>query len=162
MIGTLAIRLASRRDIPRITELGREYLLLGPYKDQITDNPEAIERFTAWLFQQEHARILVYEAGETVQGVLAFIIYPHYYGGDLCANELIWCVDKAYRGQASMELLWNAEQMAYDMGAVYMQLTAPTREIGLLYEHCKGYKLVEVGYQAKLKDRVKCPQSLQV
>ena len=161
MIGTLGIRMATRRDVSRITELGREYLLLGPYKEQITDNSEAIERFTEWLFQQEHARILVYQSEDMVQGVLAFIIYPHYYGGDLCANELIWCVDKAYRGQASMELLWNAEQMAYDMGAVYMQLTAPTPEVGKIYERCK-YRLVECGYQAKLKDRVRCPQSVRV
>lgn len=153
MIGLLAISMAEENDIPRITELGREYLLLGPYKEQITDNPEAVERFSHWLFHQENARIIVYRE-ERVEGVFAFVVYPHYYGGDLCAHELIWCVDKNHRGLASMELLWNAEKMAYDMGAIYMQLTAPTMEVGGFYERCK-YKLVEVGYQARLANRVK-------
>lgn len=147
------IRLAKESDIPRITELGREYLLEGPYREQITDNPSAVWTFSKWLLSQENARVLVLEEGG-VQGVLAFVIYPHYYGGELCASELIWCVDKAHRGRGSMELLWTAEKMAYDMGAVRMQLTAPTPEIGKLYEHCRGYSLVEIGYQAKLKERV--------
>ena len=152
------IRLAEESDFPRIIELGRKYLLEGPYKAQITDNPEAVERFTYWLFHQENGRILVFEE-EGIQGVFAFMLYPHYYGGELCASELIWCVDKEHRGKGSLELLWAAERMAYDMGAVRMQLTAPTREIGLLYERCKGYSLVEVGYQAVLEGRVKhCPQ----
>lgn len=148
------IRLAEETDFERITELGRKYLLEGPYKDQLTDNPEAVERFFFWLFKQENARIIVFEE-DGVQGVFAFFIYPHYYGGELCANELIWCVDENHRGRGSMELLWAAESMAYDMGAVRMQLTAPTREVGLIYEKCKGYKLVEVGYQALMSDRVK-------
>lgn len=147
------IRLAKESDFERVTELGRKYLLEGPYKDQLTDNPEAVERFFFWLFKQDNARILIFEEFEHVEGVFAFFIYPHYYGGELCANELIWCVDKGHRGRGSLELLWAAEKMAYDMGAVRMQLTAPTPDIGKLYERCR-YKLVECGYQARLKDRV--------
>lgn len=149
------IRLAEETDFTRIIELGRKFLLEGPYKGQIADNPETVERFIYWLSHQENARIIVFEEEERVQGVLAFFMYPHYFGGELCANEMIWCVDKEHRGRGSLELLWAAEKMAYDMGAVRMQLTAPTREIGQFYERCKGYKLVEVGYQADLKDRVK-------
>lgn len=152
------IRLAEETDFPRIIELGRKYLLEGPYKGQIADNPESVERFIYWLSHQDNARILVLEE-EGVQGVLAFFVYPHYFGGELCANEMIWCVEKEHRGKGSMELLWAAERMAYDMGAIRMQLTAPTKEIGQLYEHCKGYSLVEVGYQCLLSDRVKiCPR----
>lgn len=157
------IRLADESDFPRIIELGRKYLLEGPYAGQIADNPEAVERFIFWLFKQDNARILVLEE-DGVQGVFAFFIYPHYFGGELSANEMIWCVEKEHRGKGSLELLWGAERMAYDMGAVRMQLTAPTPEIGRLYERCKGYKLVEVGYQANLSDRVKgnnCQLSVQ-
>lgn len=149
------IRIAEENDFNRIIELGRRYLLEGPYKAQVTDNPEAVERFIYWLSHQDNARIIVFDEDEQVQGVLAFFMYPHYFGGELCANELIWCVDKSHRGRGSLELLWAAERMAFDMGAVRMQLTAPTKEIGSFYERCKGYKLVEVGYQANLSDRVK-------
>jgi hypothetical protein len=63
-------------------------------------------------------------------------------------------VETAYRGRASIELLWAAERAAQEMGAVRMQLTAPTPEVGRIYEHCK-YHMVEVGYQADLADRVR-------
>jgi len=151
----LTVRLADKADFPRIIELGRKYLLEGPYKQQIADNPEHDERFIDWLYAQDAARIIVADINERVEGVFAFLVYPHYYGGALCASELIWCVDKDHRGRASMELLWAAEKLAYEMSAVYMQLTAPTREVGMLYEHIKGYSLVEVGYQAKLADRMR-------
>lgn len=149
------IRLAEENDFGRIEELGRKYLLEGPYKGQVADNPETVVRFFAWLFRNENARILVFEEDDLVQGFFAFFLYQHYYGGDLCANELIWCVDKEHRGKGSMELLWAAERMAYDMGAIRMQLSAPTLELGKMYERCKGYSLIEVGYQANLAERVK-------
>lgn len=154
-IGADTIRLAEITDFPRIAELGRKYLLEGPYKEQIADNPACAENLFLWVSQQPSGRILVLEGEGQVQGVFAFHVYPHYYGGELCASELIWCVDKPYRGRGSMELLWTAERMAAEMGAVRMQLTAPTKEIRQMYERCKGYSLVEVGYQAKLADRVK-------
>lgn len=154
------IRLAEESDFERIEELGRKYLLEGPYAGQITDNPETVAKFFAWLFRNESARILIFEEDDLVRGFFAFFVYAHYYGGDLCANELIWCVEKEHRGKGSLELLWAAERMAYDMGAVRMQLSAPTPELGKVYEHCKGYHLIELGYQAKLADRIrKVPSS---
>jgi hypothetical protein len=148
------VRVANLEDFERVIELGRKYLLEGPYKDQIADNPESVYRFIHCIDEQQNARILVFEEDGRIQGVFAFLIYPHYYGGELCASELIWCVDKEHRGKGSLELLWAAEKMAREMGAVRMQLTAPTREIGKFYERLKGYKLVEVGYQANLAERV--------
>ncbi len=160
MIAQTVVRLATPLDKDRIIEMGRTFLLTGPYRDEITDNPEQVNRIVDWLFAQPAARILVYEDDDRVEGVLCFIIFPHYFSGELCANEMIWYVSPDHRGRGSLELLWAAEKMAYDMGAVRMQLTAPTPEVGEIYKRCK-YKLVEVGYQARLADRVKheCLQS---
>lgn len=133
--------------------MGHRFLLEGPYRDQITDNPEQVDKLIDWLFTQEAARILVYEDSGQIEGVLCFVIFPHYFSGERCANELIWYVEPGHRGKGSLELLWAAEKMAYEMGAIRMQLTAPTPEVGEIYKRCK-YALVEVGYQALLTDRV--------
>lgn len=160
MIAELTIREAQVEDVVRIIELGREFLLKGPYKDQIRDNPDQVVKLIKYLFEnQQAARILIGEEEAKIQGVFCFVIYPHYFSGELCANELIWYVDPEHRGRLSMELLWAAEKMAHELGAIRMQLTAPTPKVGEIYERCK-YKMVEVGYQALLESRVnhKCPQ----
>lgn len=154
MIATATVRPATPFDKDRIIEMGRSFLLSGPYRDEITDNPEQVNRLVDWLFEQPIARILVFEEDSKIQGVLCFIIYPHYFSGELCANELIWYVEADHRGRGSLELLWAAEKMAYEMGAVRMQLTAPTIEVAEMYKHLH-YKQVEVGFQAKLSDRVR-------
>lgn len=148
------IREASPSDAPRIIEMGRKFLHEGPYRDQLEDNPEQVHKLIDWLFTQPAAKILVYEDEWEVQGVLCFVLFPHYFSGELCANELIWYVEEGHRGKGSLELLWAAETLAYQMGAVRMQLTAPTPEVGEIYKRCK-YALVEVGYQAKLCERVR-------
>lgn len=157
------VRLATMQDAERIIELGRTFLAAGPYRDEIEDNPEQVHRLIAMLFATEQARILVYEEDGIVVGVFCFIIYPHYFSGLPTGNEVIWYVDPAHRGKASLELLWAAERMAADMGAVRMQLTAPTEEVGEIYKRCK-YHQVEVGYQALLSERVRpsCQQSQRV
>jgi len=147
------IRLAIMEDHDRIVELGRRYLLMGPYREQITDNPVQVDRFFQFMLTNPSARVLVCEEEGAVAGVFAFIIYPHYYGGDLVANEIIWCVDEHHRGRASLELLHTAEHLAFSLGAQRMALSAPTPEVASLYNHLKGYTLVEIGYQAKLCDR---------
>jgi len=149
-----AIREATPADSARIIEMGRSFLLNGPYRDQLTDNPAQVQKLIDWLFANEQAKILVYETEGRVEGVLCFILYPHYFSGELCANEMIWYVGPEHRGRASLELLWAAEKMAYEMGAIRMQLTAPTEQVGEIYKHLH-YSLVEVGYQARLADRVR-------
>lgn len=150
------IRLATAADLDAITALGRKYLLNGPYKSQLTDNPVAVREFSARVLSGDLSLascVLALEVGGVVVGVFCFIIYPHYYGGDLVASEMIWCVEEEYR-RYSLELLWKAEAVAYAMGAKRMALTAPTEKVGELYKRLKGYSLVEVGYQATLSERV--------
>jgi len=149
----MTIRDARPADAGRIIEMGRTFLLNGPYCEQLEDVPEQFYRFVEALFVNPSAKILVYE-DNGVHGVFAFVLVPHYLSGEQIATELIWYVEPEHRGKASLELLWAAERMAYEMGAKRMQLTAPTESVGEIYKRCK-YTLVEVGYQAKLSDRVK-------
>ena len=145
-----AIREATLHDVPRIVELGRRFLADGPYKDQM-DNLEQSMRFATSMIGNPKAAVLVSEQSSRVVGVLAFIIFPHYFTGQLTANEMIWYIEpEARKGGIGMRLMWAAERMAKAMGAVRMQFTAPTVEVGKLYERFGGYHQVEVAYEKVL------------
>jgi hypothetical protein len=149
------IREACEKDIPRIIEMGSRSLLEGPYRDEIADKPEHTKRLAALLINNPHAKILVYENDQHLFGVLAFILFPHYFSGELTAGELIWYVEpearamKAFGDGPAINLLREAETLARKLGAIKMQFTAPTTAVGELYKRV-GYKQVEVSYQRTL------------
>lgn len=149
------IREATAADIPRIIEMGRNFLLSGPYRDIMPDNPEVATSLAEKLVAYPKAKVLVAEEGGKVIGVFAFVIYPHYYSGLPTAGELIWHVLPEYRRMTSftngpaLNLLNEAEKLAKEMGAVQMHLTAPTVEVGALYKR-RGYQQVEIGFQRAL------------
>lgn len=148
------IRMASIADRERLLEMGRKFLAEGPYRQHLKDNPERAGKLISTLLESEAARVLVYEENGTVEGVLCFILFDHYFSGEMTAGELIWYVEPEFRGKASLELLWAAEKMAYESGATHMQLTSPDEHAGKIYERIK-YAPVETTYQARLEARVK-------
>lgn len=144
------IREALASDIERIVEMGRQFLLEGPYKDVIEDHPERPVELAHYLMTLPTAKILVSEDDGKVEGVVAFHVYPHFYSGVTTAQELIWyCTPKVRTSFTPICLMRAAQRIAKDMGAKYMQFTAPTHEVGKLYE-LSGYKQIEVGYQKEL------------
>lgn len=138
-------------DIARIIEMGRSFLLEGPYKDIIEDHPEVPTELAHKLMGLQNAKILVLVEEGRVEGVCAFILYPHFYSGRPTAQELIWyCTPEARKhGFDTLALFRRAQRDAKEMGAEYMQFTAPTPEVGKLYEMA-GYAQIEVGYQRRL------------
>ena len=144
------IREAVELDIPRIVAMGRRFLAEGPYAGQLGDNPEQALRFTKMIIGNPQARIFVSDLNGELTGLIAFILFPHHFSGDLTAIELIWYVEPEHRGQVSMELMWAAEKKAKEMGARFMQFTSPDAKASRIYERF-GYKQIEVGYQKELK-----------
>jgi N-acetylglutamate synthase-like GNAT family acetyltransferase len=142
------IREATEADIPRIQEMGSRSLREGPYKDMVGDNPEQTGKLAIEVMQK--GIILVSEENEALTGVLAFIVFPHYFSGELTAGEVIWHVEKEYRHSfTALALLRAAERMARGFGAKRMQFTAPSEEVGKAYESLH-YSKVEVTYQKAL------------
>ena len=144
------IRLATITDTPAVVDMGRKFLLSGPYKDRLGDSPANFFEFTLALISSPLARVLVAEdkSGHPI-GVLAFAITPHYLSKELTANELIWYVEPEYRGQLSLELFWAAKKMAKELGAIWLQFTAPDEKAGAIYKRL-GLEQLEVGYQMRL------------
>jgi hypothetical protein len=144
------IREAMATDVARIVEMGRQFLLEGPYKDIIEDHPEIPTALAEKLLALPNAKILVSVDDGRVEGVVAFILYPHFYSGIQTAQELIWyCTPEVRHSFTPICLMRAAQRIAKEMGAKYMQFTAPTVEIGKLYE-MSGYSQIEVGYQKRL------------
>ena len=89
------IREANESDIPRITEMGSRSLREGPYKDLVADKPEETGKLALQVIQK--GLVLVSEEDEKLTGLLAFIIFPHYFSGELTAGEVMWYVEPEYR-----------------------------------------------------------------
>lgn len=145
------IRMARPEDAERIIEIGSHSIAIGPYRNDLVDNPQVTLRLYKLLIDNPQSRIIVSEAaGGIVTGLFALIIFPHYYSGEITAGEIIWYVEPAYRvGGVGLALLREAERLAREAGAVRMQLTAPTEALSAMYKRC-GYHQIEVSFQRKL------------
>jgi hypothetical protein len=143
------IREAKAEDVPRIVEMGSRSLREGPYKDLVGDNPERTGQLALEVLQKGMILVAEEEDG-TLSGLLGFIVFPHYFSGELTAGEVMWYVEPEYRKSfTALMLLRGAERMARSFGAKYMQFTAPTAEVGKAYESMH-YKQVEVSFQKAL------------
>ncbi len=144
------IREATSTDLPRVVEMGRTFLLSGPYRDIIEDNPEVPLRLAEKLVEHPQAKILVEEQDGKLVGVFCFLLYPHYYSGLMTAAEMIWYVEpEARKTMAGLRLKWEAEKMAKKLGAVQFHLTCPPGQ-EKLFSKLSGYVQVEIGYQRRL------------
>lgn len=144
------IREATQADIPRIVQLGSQSLIDGPYKDLLKDTPEQTAKLALEVIRDK-GKILLYENDEgKVCGLLGFIIFPHYFTGEITAGELMWYVEPHERmGCPAFRLLWEAEKLAKSLGAKRMQLTAPTTKVEEMYKRF-GYQQIEVSFQKEI------------
>ena len=152
------IRLAEAKDVPRIVEMGSISLRDGAYKNVIADSPEVTAELAKRLLFMENARILVLEIDGALQGLFAFLLIPHYYSGEKCGVEIMWYVQPEFRAYGtgwpdSLKLLWAAEKMAAEWGALKFQLTAPTDAICEMYGRLRGYSKVETSFQRDISRR---------
>jgi GNAT superfamily N-acetyltransferase len=150
------IRLATSADVPRICELGSQSLIDGPYASVIVDNPKKTYELALQLIHGG-GNILLWEehsndgAAARITGVFGMLIVAHPFSGTVTADELMWFVEKDYRkGGAGIQLLWEAERIARELGCRDFQVSAPDDKIGAIYERF-GFRKMEVKYLKELK-----------
>jgi GNAT superfamily N-acetyltransferase len=140
------IREATLDDLARIMELGDRFLEVGPYKGRVKNHQQS-EQFAKAVITTIGKVLLWVEDDGRISGILAFLLLPHYFTGELTAQEIMWYVEPEYRkGCAALRLMWAAEEMARNLGAVTMQFTAPTRETSAIYQRF-GYKPLEMTFE---------------
>ena len=145
----MPIREATEADIPRIVEMGSRSLREGTYRDEI-DNPEQSAKLALEVIKAGNGKLLVADENGKLAGLIAFLIYPHYFTGKLTAIEIMWYVEPEFRRSMIGVVLARAMQRtAKEMGATKSQITAPTAEVGHALT-LMGYKQLEVGYQKSL------------
>lgn len=148
------IRLATEADIPRVVELGSLSLLNGPYRGEIRDNPEHHAKLALDVIR-EKGHVIVIEHEGLIVGLLAFIIFPHYFSGDITGGELMWYVLPEYRKACGLDTIATirmAERLSREAGAKWMQFSTPTQELAKAYELMK-YKPMELTYRKALECR---------
>lgn len=129
--------------------MGSRSLREGPYKDEI-DNPSQSAETALTVIQSSNGKVLVSEEEGKLTGLVGFILYPHFFTGEMTGIELMWWVEPEYRqSMTGIVLIRAAQRIAKEMGAKKMQFTAPTPEVGRAYE-ALGYRQVEIGYQKAL------------
>jgi Acetyltransferase (GNAT) family len=144
------IRAATEADLPDIVRLGRQSLIDGPYAGIIKDNPEHAAQLALSVIQGRGGRILLLEIEKRVVGLLGFFIFVHYFTGEPTATEIMWYVEPESRiGIGGLELMWEAEKQAKEMGATWMGFTAPNEAVGEFYERRK-YRKMETTYAKEL------------
>lgn len=143
------IRLATSADVPRIVELGSLSLKGGAYEKLIADNPEQTYKLALQIIHGG-GKILLSEEDNKISGLLGMLIVAHPFSGTPTADELIWFVEEdARKGGAGIQLLWEAERIAKNMGAKHFQVSAPNEQIGAIYERF-DYHRIETKYLKEL------------
>jgi len=144
------IREAVQEDVSRIVEMGSRSLREGPYSGMIADVPAQSQRLAEQVMSAPGGTILLSDEDGSATGLIAFIVCAHPFSGETVATELMWYVEPEHRpGGIGMRLLWEAEKLAKEKGALKMQFTAPTSQIGDIYRRF-GYRKIEETFLKEL------------
>ena len=117
------IRDAQPGDLARIVEMGTRFINETSYGRYVRPNEECMSKLVAGLI--ENKGVLLSEQGETITGMLGFMIHRHFISGDIVAGEIFYWVEPEARGEG-LKLLHEMEKRARQAGAKNMQMIAPT------------------------------------
>jgi len=140
------IRLATMDDVPRLVEMGVEFMCSVPPYSAWTPKPEVLETTARAMIQSEAQDVFVADMSGGVVGMLGVATYRHPLTGELTATEMFWWVSPAWRGRTGLALLRAAERWAASHGAGRLQMIAPNPDVARIYEQ-RGYEaLSEITY----------------
>ncbi len=142
------IREAIEADIPRLVDMGIGFLRLY-YADKLPENREQMKKTVTELMGNPNGHVLVAENGHGIEGMFVFVVFPHFFSGELIAGELVWWIEPEARGRSGLALLREAESISRKMGAKKMQAGAPSERTATLYKRL-GFQEVETTYQRSL------------
>lgn len=136
------IRPATAADLPQLIALGERFIRDTGYSARLRANPVQMAKTVGWLLDGEDRVILVAEHAGTLVGMIGLGSFPDPFSGDLVASELFWYSESPGAG---VRLLKRAEAWARCIGAVRLQMVAPTDGVASMYERL-GYELTERAY----------------
>jgi GNAT superfamily N-acetyltransferase len=144
------IREATADDVPRLVELGVEFLASEDYREapRVLSPPDFSAHLLA-LIASPMAGIFVAERDGAVVGGFAAIIAPDVFSGGLAAIKLHWFVAAEHRSLIGIRLLKHGEDWARSRGATLIYVSSINDSGGTLLERL-GYRQTEIIYQRVL------------
>lgn len=140
------IRNANQIDIPRIIEMGHQFIVTSEYLCHVGENHEQISALALKLITDDNGALLVAtDRGDRVVGMIGMLAFSHHISGELIAGEIIWWVEPEHRG-LGLKLFRAAEKWAIGHGVKRIQMIAPNDGVGKIYARM-GYTPIEVAYQ---------------
>lgn len=79
-------------------------------------NPALAMQTVDRVLADENSLALVLELDGGPRGIFAATIHQHFFSLELCAQELVWWVDPAYRGRGAVKMLSDYEAWARSKG----------------------------------------------
>lgn len=148
----MTIREAVTADIPRLVEMGLQFIRESRYQAFVRENPAQIAVLASALIDGREHTMLVAERDGRIVGMLGLHTSPHVISGDRVAGEVVFWVDPSAKG-VGIRLMHAAERWAANHGAIAIQMVSPTEKTDTLYERC-GYAAVERAFQKTLMPAV--------
>ncbi len=143
----MSVRQATLLDVPRIVEMGTEFLRESDYRLTYLENPAQIDTLARHVISGSGVVFLL-EKADRVVGMIALIAYDHFISGQRVVGEVVYWVESSARG-LGLRLLRAAEAWAKAQGAVFIQMISPSQRTDALYARC-GYQPIERTFQRAL------------
>lgn len=147
-VQTRTIREATADDLPRVVEMGRDFLQASTYRTLYAENTTQMGLLAMRLILDPQSAILLAMHDDRAVGMIGLIAYRHFISDEPIAGEVFYWVDEGSRG-AGVRLLRAAERWAREHGALAIQMIAPDDRAERLYT-ALGYQPVERTFQRSL------------
>jgi GNAT superfamily N-acetyltransferase len=144
----MSVRVATLLDVPRIVEMGSDFLRESEYRSVFLENPSQIQTLATQLIIGEHGMVFLLERADRVVGMIALVAYDHFISGQRVVGEVVYWVEVSARG-LGLRLLRAAEKWAKKKGAVLIQMISPSARTDALYMRL-GYAPIERTFQRAL------------
>ena len=142
------IRDARFIDIPRLVEMGMQFINESPYSAHIRPHAGAIAELVRNLIGSKSGLVLVYERHQAVLGMIGVVATNHPYTGAPVMSEMFWYVEPDARGTGH-RLLEAAEEWARGQGIEHSVMISPSEKVSRYYERI-GYAPLESQYIKRL------------
>lgn len=129
--------------------MGLRFIDETSYAGKIGKDRETIRDLLTRLMSSAHAMLAVSCGHDgTLNGMIGAFVFYHPISGEKVAGEMFWWMEPEARGQG-VRLYRYMEQWAKAMGAVKLQMVAPTAKVGDFYRRL-GFYEVETTFQRDL------------
>jgi GNAT superfamily N-acetyltransferase len=143
------IRDATIEDVPRLVEMGQQFIAESEYAVHIRTNVQQLSALATQLITSEDGAVLVADRDGMLVGMIGLIAFANHISGDRTVGEVFFWVDPEHRGSTGVRLMKATERWARQQGAVAWQMIAPNERVGRMYA-AQGFVPLETTWQRSL------------